>query len=142
MWGLASGSALLFLVAVVATSRQAWREGPGANAVLLAYLAANVLIATVALPHVEANPRYSRGHYELARTLDESGRSSEALREFGVAEAGYREDGRFHLDYGRVLFRASRPEDAVAHLRKVLDLAPGSSDASAAGDLLQIIEGS
>ena len=58
IWGLASGSALLFVVAVVATSRRAWREGPGANAVLLAYLAANVFIATVALPHVDANPRY------------------------------------------------------------------------------------
>lgn len=90
---------------------------------------------------VELNPKFYRAHREMARILVELGRSEEAVAAFGVAEPGFREDHEFHLEYGVALFRAEQPEEALRHLRRVLDLAPGSQDAVKARDLVAIIEG-
>ncbi len=69
VWGLAAGFAILFAVAVVVAARRSRRDGWSVNAVLLAYLSANVFIATVALPHVEANPRYLLFSFAVAAVL-------------------------------------------------------------------------
>ena len=55
--------------------------------------------------------------------------------------AGFRDDAQFQLDFGRALFRAGRHGDALRRLRRVLEIAPGSTAAGAAGDLIEIIEG-
>jgi Tfp pilus assembly protein PilF len=89
---------------------------------------------------VELNPKFYRAHLEMARLLVELGRNEEAVAAFGVAEAGYREDHEFHHEFGVALFRAGQPEEALRHLRKVVDLAPGSQDAVEAKKLIAIIE--
>jgi Tfp pilus assembly protein PilF len=89
---------------------------------------------------VELNPKFYRAHLEMARILVELGRSDEAVAAFGVAEPGFGEDHEFHYEYGVALFRAGQPEEALRHLRKVVELAPGSQDAVEAKKLIAIIE--
>lgn len=90
---------------------------------------------------VEVNPRFYRAHLEIARLLDGLDRSGEALPAFRVAAPGYPDDAPYHLDYGVALFRAGRYEDALEQLHRVIELAPGSSQAVKAGELIAIIEG-
>jgi len=88
---------------------------------------------------VEVQPRYYRGHLELARLLDQLGHTDEALAEYEIAAPGFPEDPEFLYEWGAALFRAGRAADAEPHLRRVLDLAPGSSWAEKAKQLLEVI---
>jgi type IV pilus biogenesis/stability protein PilW len=88
---------------------------------------------------VEANPKFYRGHFELASLLDKTGRAEEAVRIYGVAAPQYKNDGEYHYRLGFLYFRMNQPEQARAHLMRVLDVAPGSENAAKAGDLLKLI---
>ena len=88
---------------------------------------------------VEANPKFYRGHYELASLLDKTGRSDEALRIYQVAAPEYKNDGEYNYRIGFLYFRTNQPEKARTYLARVLEVAPGSENAAKAGDLLKLI---
>jgi len=88
---------------------------------------------------VEVRPQYYRGHWELARLLDELGHRDEALAEYGVAAPGFPDDPVFLYEWGSALFRAGRTGEATGHLRRVIELAPGSTWAEKAKELLEVI---
>lgn len=88
---------------------------------------------------VEIEPKFYRAHFELASLLDRSGNLDEAVREYEVAEAGFRNDGTFHYRLGMAYLRLGREEEARVHLSRVLELSPGSENASKAGEILRMV---
>jgi Tfp pilus assembly protein PilF len=89
---------------------------------------------------VEENPRYLRAHYELAGLLDRIGRLDEAASEYEVAKPDYRESGEFHYRLGWVYVRLGNTSRAYEHLRRVIDLTPGSNYAAQAAEILKTLE--
>ena len=88
---------------------------------------------------VEINPKFWRGHYELASVLDKAGRLDEALREYMVASPDYKLDGEYHYRLGLAYMKDQQPGKAREHLSLCQQLAPGSENASRALDLLKML---
>jgi tetratricopeptide (TPR) repeat protein len=89
---------------------------------------------------VEINPRYYKGHYELASVLDSKGDFGGAAREYEVARPGYERNGDFFYRLGLAYFRLGRTQEAKDTLTRVQDVAPGSRSAAQADELLELIE--
>lgn len=88
---------------------------------------------------VEIEPKFYRAHFELASLLDRTERLEEALREYEVAEPGFRNDGTFYFRLGMAYLRLGRAEEARVHLARVLELSPGSENAARAGEILRMV---
>jgi Flp pilus assembly protein TadD len=88
---------------------------------------------------VELEPRNFKAHYELAALLDRLGRLDEAAREYEVAEPGYRNVGEFYYRLGRAYFRLGDAAKARDVLSRVQTIAPGSTSAAAADELLGML---
>jgi type IV pilus assembly protein PilF len=88
---------------------------------------------------VEIAPEYYQAHYQLASVLDRQGKLEEAAREYEVAQPDYRNSGEYHYRLGLVYFRLGDQVKAADHLRRVLDLAPGSESAVRADEVLKTI---
>ncbi len=76
---------------------------------------------------IELNPNLSRAHFTYTGLLIQRGRFDDALREIGRAEALDPFSLRVIELAGRRLIYARQPEQAVAHLRKSLELYPDSA---------------
>lgn len=90
---------------------------------------------------VQIDPRYFKGHYQLALALEAIGQLDEALDELIVAEPAYRSDGDYWYRRGFLEFRLERAAQALDSLRRCLDVSPGSPAAAQARELMQVIQG-
>ncbi len=88
---------------------------------------------------VEIDPKYYQAHYELAARLDAAGKLEEATREYEVAAPDYRTSGEYHYRLGFAYLRLGDKARASEHLRKVLEVSPGSENAARADDLLKMV---
>ena len=88
---------------------------------------------------VESNPKYYRGHYELASTLDRAGRYEEATREYEVALPEYKQNGEYHYRIGLAYMKLRESAKAKEHLLRCQELSPGSENAAKAFDLVKLI---
>lgn len=88
---------------------------------------------------VEINPKFWRGHYELASTLDKGGKLAEAAREYEVALPDYKTSGEYHYRLGLVYMKLNASDKAREHLTRCEELAPGSENASRAFELLKML---
>jgi type IV pilus biogenesis/stability protein PilW len=88
---------------------------------------------------VEIDPEFYLGHYELASTLESTGRLEEAAREFEVAAPGYRNSGEYHYRLGFTYMRLGNNAKARYHLNRVIEVSPGSESAAKADDLLEMM---
>lgn len=88
---------------------------------------------------VGINPKFSRGHFELAGILEEAGELSAAVDEYRVAEPGYRNSADYHYRIGLAYFRLGDRLESRQHLERAVDLAPGSPVAEKAGDLIEMM---
>jgi len=88
---------------------------------------------------VEINPKFWRGHYELASALDKAGRLDEAISEYEVAVPDYKGNAEYHYRLGLAYMKDQQAPKAREHLSRCQELAPGSENASKALDLLKMI---
>ncbi len=88
---------------------------------------------------VEINPKFYRGHYELASALDKSGRLEEAAREYEVAGPDYKNNGEYHYRIGLAYMKLNESTKAREHFLRCQELSPGSESASKALDLMKMI---
>jgi Flp pilus assembly protein TadD len=88
---------------------------------------------------VEINPKFWRGHYELASLLDKAGHLDEASREYEVAAPEYKGNGEYHFRIGLAYMKLNESGKAREHLLRCEELSPGSESASKAYDLLKMI---
>jgi len=88
---------------------------------------------------VEINPKFWRGHFELATALDKAGQIDEAAREYEVAAPDYRGNGEYHYRIGLAYMKLDQPGKAREHFIRCQELSPGSESASKAYDLLKMI---
>ena len=88
---------------------------------------------------VEINPRFYKGHFELAAVLDRQGQVQEAAREYEVASPAYRSIGEFHYRLGFAYFRLGSVDKARDSLNRAIAVAPGSPSAAQADELLRMI---
>jgi type IV pilus assembly protein PilF len=86
---------------------------------------------------VESRPKYYQAHYELASMLDKTGRLEEAVREFEVAGPAYQGNADYHYRLGFGYFRLGDKAKAQEHLRRVIELTPGSENSVKADELLK-----
>jgi len=89
---------------------------------------------------VGLNPRYFAAHYELAGILERMGQLAEAVREYEVAEPGYRDSAEFLYRLGVGYVRLGQKDKARERLSRILTVAPGSESAAQAGELLKLLE--
>jgi len=88
---------------------------------------------------VEINPKFWRGHFELASALDKAGQLDEAAREYEVAAPDYKGSGEYHYRIGLAYMKLSQPAKAKEHFLRCQELSPGSDSASKAYDLMKMI---
>jgi type IV pilus biogenesis/stability protein PilW len=88
---------------------------------------------------VEINPKFWRGHYELASALDKAGRLEEAAREYEVASPDYKQNGEYHYRIGLAYMKLNQPAKAREHFMRCQDLSPGSESAAKSFDLLKML---
>jgi Tfp pilus assembly protein PilF len=88
---------------------------------------------------VEIAPKYYQAQFELASLLDAMGRLDEAARLYEVAAPDYRNRGDYQYRLGFVYFRLGDRVKAAEHLRRAIDVAPGSESAARADDLLKVM---
>ena len=88
---------------------------------------------------VEINPKFWRGHFQLASALDKAGKLEEASREYEVALPDYKASGEYHFRLGLVYMKLNQPEKAREHFTLCEQLTPGSENASKAFELLKMI---
>jgi len=88
---------------------------------------------------VEINPKFWRGHFELASLLDKSGRYDEAAREYEVAAPDYKGNGEYHYRIGLAYMKLDQPGKAREHFVRCQELSPGSESASKAYDLMKML---
>ena len=88
---------------------------------------------------VEINPKFWRGHFELASVLDKAGQLDEAAREYEVAAPDYRANGEYHYRIGLAYMKLDQPAKAREHFTRCQELSPGSESASKAYDLLKML---
>jgi len=89
---------------------------------------------------VGIDPKFYRGHFELAGILEERGKLEEAIREYEVAEPGFQHDAKYQYRLGFAYFRNGKSFSARERLNRAVELAPGSVVARAAGELLRLID--
>ena len=82
---------------------------------------------------------YYQAHYELAGLLEKEGNFEEAAREYKVAEPRYRDSGEYQLRLGIVYFHLGNKLEAEEHLRKAIDVSPGSESAAEADKYLKML---
>jgi Tfp pilus assembly protein PilF len=88
---------------------------------------------------VEVNPKFWRGHFELASALDKAGLFDEAAREYEVAAPDYKGNGEYHYRIGLAYMKLNEPAKAKEHFLRCQELSPGSDSASKAYDLMKMI---
>ena len=88
---------------------------------------------------VEINPKYYRGHYELASALDKAGLLEEAAREYEVAAPEYKSNGEYQYRIGLAYMKLDQPGKAREHFSRCQELSPGSEAASKAYDLMKML---
>lgn len=88
---------------------------------------------------VGIDPKFYAGHYELAGILEHEGELGEAVREYEVAEPGYRTDAEYQYRIGFAYFRQGERVRARERLARAVDLAPGSKVAEQAGEILRTL---
>jgi Tfp pilus assembly protein PilF len=81
---------------------------------------------------VATNPRYPRGHYELARFLEDHGDEPGALEEYLRAWSGMSEVPVLNLKIGEILLNRGDDGQARRYLEKVIAVAPDSAEAGQA----------
>jgi type IV pilus assembly protein PilF len=89
---------------------------------------------------VGINPKYYRGHFELASILDRLGNIEEAAGEYEVAAPDYDGDAEYHYRLGYAYYRLGAIDKARASLDRTIALAPGSNSAVRADELLKLID--
>ena len=88
---------------------------------------------------VEINPKFWRGHFELASALDKAGLLDEAAREYEVAAPEYKGNGEYQYRIGLVYMKLDQPSKAREHFMRCQELSPGSDSASKAYDLMKML---
>lgn len=88
---------------------------------------------------VEINPKFWRGHFELASALDKAGLLDEAAREYEVAAPDYKANGEYQYRIGLVYMKLDQPGKAREHFARCQELSPGSESASKAYDLMKML---
>lgn len=88
---------------------------------------------------VEINPKFWRGHFELASLLDKTGKLDEAAREYEVAAPDYKSSGEYHYRIGLAYMKLNQPDKAREHFSRCQELSPGSESASKAYDLMKLL---
>jgi Tfp pilus assembly protein PilF len=88
---------------------------------------------------VEVNPKFWRGHFELASVLDKAGHLEEAAREYEVAAPDYKGNGEYHYRIGLAYMKLDQKAKAKEHFMRCQELSPGSESASKAYDLMKMI---
>jgi len=88
---------------------------------------------------VEINPKFWRGHFELASALDKAGLLDEAAREYEVAAPEYKANGEYQYRIGLVYMKLDQPGKAREHFARCQELSPGSESASKAYDLMKML---
>lgn len=88
---------------------------------------------------VEINPKFWRGHFELASALDKAGQLDEAAREYEVAAPDYRGSGEYHYRIGLAYMKLDQSAKAREHFSRCQELSPGSESASKAYDLMKML---
>jgi type IV pilus biogenesis/stability protein PilW len=88
---------------------------------------------------VEINPKFYRGHFELASALDKAGHLDEAAREYEVAAPDYKGNGEYHYRIGLAYMKLNQSVKAREHFMKCQELSPGSDSASKAYDLMKML---
>jgi tetratricopeptide (TPR) repeat protein len=88
---------------------------------------------------VGVNPKFYTGHFELAGILEQRGNLSEAVREYRVAEPGFRASADYQYRLGFAYFRLNEPIEAREHLTRAIEMAPGSPVAQKADELLAMM---
>jgi len=89
---------------------------------------------------VGIDPKFYRGHFELAGILEEQGRLQAAIDEYEVAEPGFQNDAQYQYRLGFAYFRNGEPFSARERLNRAVDLAPGSVVAEKADEILRMID--
>jgi len=89
---------------------------------------------------VGINPKFYRGHFELAGILEEQGELAEAISEYVVAEPGFQHDAEYQYRLGFAYFRNGERHLSRQRLNRAVDLAPGSVVAEEAKNLLKMID--
>lgn len=110
------------------------------KALILARQGQNEPALAVLRQAIDIKPRYYRAHFETAQILEATGRSPEAVAAYESAAPGYADDAGFHFAYGSALFRVRREAEARAELKRAIQLAPGSTVAAKASELLGVID--
>ncbi len=88
---------------------------------------------------VEINPKFWRGHFELASALDKAGLLEEAAREYEVAAPDYKANGEYQYRIGLAYMKLDEPGKAREHFARCQELSPGSESASKAFDLMKML---
>jgi Tfp pilus assembly protein PilF len=88
---------------------------------------------------VEINPKFYRGHFELASALDKAGLLDEAAREYEVAAPEYKGNGEYQYRIGLAYMKLDQPGKAREHFARCQELSPGSESASKAYDLMKML---
>jgi len=88
---------------------------------------------------VEISPKYYQAQFELASLLDSMGKLDEAVRLYEVAAPDYRSRGDFQYRLGFAYFRLGDRVKAADHLRRAVDVAPGSESAAKADEILKMM---
>jgi Tfp pilus assembly protein PilF len=89
---------------------------------------------------VEIDPKFYKGHYELASVLDRLDQTREAVREYEVAEPAYLQSGEYHYRLGMAYFRLGETWKARERLERAISVAPGSNSAARAAELLDVMD--
>jgi Tfp pilus assembly protein PilF len=89
---------------------------------------------------VSINPKYYRGHFELASILDRVGKVDEAVREYEVAAPDYGGEGEYHYRLGWAYYRLGEEAKARECLERAIQLAPGSNSAVRADEILKLMD--
>jgi len=88
---------------------------------------------------VEINPKFYRGHFELASALDKAGQLDEAAREYEVAAPEYKGNGEYQYRIGLAYMKLNEPVKAREHFVRCQELSPGSESASKAYNLMKML---
>lgn len=88
---------------------------------------------------IDVSPRYPRGHYELARVLEQTGDTDAALQEYLEAWEGLSEVPDLNLKLGELYLGLGDSAQARVYFEKVIAVAPGTTEAGAARDYLKKI---